>query len=641
MRVGEARHDAAPAEVDALVGDERAVALAHVDAAPDAVARDRERARQREARIARAHAAVVEDHAAEGSPSPRSVAIVCVRAAAPASGRGDRSPHRGVPARPGAGRPRRGARRAVGRPRLSQRDGAERASRSCLRAASRCCSCAATSSARAPRARCAASSRSRRCARCPRRSPRSACPSGCASGSSSTCCRRRPTCATRRCCRAPSCVDCMPALWAARSRKSEWEVTRIRAACAQSQAAMEYAPQVLVPGRPECDVLSELGHHMRMHGHEGTIRFRGINSEFFFGQVLAGESGGRARADRDAAARARALGGPGPRPVAAAAARGRRGRRRHLRAVRGLRLGPDAHVLRAATPIRCCSRPTTPAAASLPSASRCCARGRRGARSSSARSRWRPRPGHAERFMGAGDGRVKFVGHCIGLELNEPPYLARGYGAARDRQRRRDRAQARVHRARRRGRREQLSDRRRTARCSSPERPRSRSSRDRRRPLPSPLRGAGGHRARARRLEPDGLGAGGGRRARVVPRERRGPRARGRAGPGRQSLGDRAGRGGGPVRRGRLAPRLGRRRRRLRRCPRRGGRARRGRGRAPRRRRAHGRSRWARWSTRKARASARRSSARARCAASSTWTPCSRARIPRATSCATWPRCAA
>ena len=29
--------------------------------------------------------------------------------------------------------------------------------------------------------------------------------------------------------------------------------------------------------------------------------------------------------------------------------------------------------------------------------------------------------------MGAGDGRVRFVGHCIGLELNEPPYLAHGY----------------------------------------------------------------------------------------------------------------------------------------------------------------------------------------------------------------------
>ena len=35
--------------------------------------------------------------------------------------------------------------------------------------------------------------------------------------------------------------------------------------------------------------------------------------------------------------------------------------------------------------------------------------------------------GHGERFMGAGDSRVRFVGHCIGLELNEPPYLAHGY----------------------------------------------------------------------------------------------------------------------------------------------------------------------------------------------------------------------
>jgi Xaa-Pro dipeptidase len=85
--------------------------------------------------------------------------------------------------------------------------------------------------------------------------------------------------------------DCMPALWSARSRKSEWELERIRAACAQTQAAMEHAPGLLVPGTPECDVLTQLAHHMRLSGHEGTIRFRGINAEFFFGQVLAGESG--------------------------------------------------------------------------------------------------------------------------------------------------------------------------------------------------------------------------------------------------------------------------------------------------------------------------------------------------------------
>ena len=82
VRVGEAGHDAAAAEVDALVRDERAIALAHVDAASDAVARDRDRARERKPGIARAHAAVVEDHAAEGSPrrcSPSLSSAPCCR----------------------------------------------------------------------------------------------------------------------------------------------------------------------------------------------------------------------------------------------------------------------------------------------------------------------------------------------------------------------------------------------------------------------------------------------------------------------------------------------------------------------------------------------------------------------------------
>jgi Xaa-Pro aminopeptidase len=35
--------------------------------------------------------------------------------------------------------------------------------------------------------------------------------------------------------------------------------------------------------------------------------------------------------------------------------------------------------------------------------------------------------GFGEHFMGHGPTRVRFVGHCIGLELNEPPYLAHGF----------------------------------------------------------------------------------------------------------------------------------------------------------------------------------------------------------------------
>ena len=221
-------------------------------------------------------------------------------------------------------------------------------------------------------------------------------------------------------------ADCMPALWSARSRKSEWEVTRIRAACAQSQGAMEYAPQLLVPGRLECDVLSELGHHMRLHGHEGTIRFRGINSEFLFGQVLAGESG--------------AVPGPTETPLhgpGLSTAQGRGPSRRPLREgdsvvidISGLSEGyvsdqtrtffvgrADPLLLEAYATCRrilaeCAAllRPGTPGGAVY----------ERGLEIAS-------EAGHGERFMGAGEGRVKFVGHCIGLELNEPPYLARGY----------------------------------------------------------------------------------------------------------------------------------------------------------------------------------------------------------------------
>ena len=221
-------------------------------------------------------------------------------------------------------------------------------------------------------------------------------------------------------------ADCMPALWSARSRKSEWELTRIRAACVQSQGAMEYAPQLLVPGRLECDVLSELGHHMRLHGHEGTIRFRGINSEFLFGQVLAGESG--------------AVPGPTETPLhgpGLSTAQGRGPSRRPLREgdavvidISGLSEGyvsdqtrtffvgrADPLLLAAYDTCRrilaeCVEllRPGTPGGAVY----------ERGLEIAN-------EAGHAERFMGAGEGRVRFVGHCIGLELNEPPYLARGY----------------------------------------------------------------------------------------------------------------------------------------------------------------------------------------------------------------------
>jgi Xaa-Pro dipeptidase len=221
--------------------------------------------------------------------------------------------------------------------------------------------------------------------------------------------------------------DCMPALWSARSRKSEWELARIRAACVQSRLALEYAPELLVPGRLEVDVLSELGHHMRLHGHEGTIRFRGMASEFFFGQVLSGENG--------------AVAGPTETPLhgpGLSTAQGRGPSRRPLRDgdvvlidVSGLSEGYVSDQTRTffvghADPVLLAAYETCRLILA-----ECAAMLRPGTPGSAVYERAlaiASEAGYGERFMGAGDGRVRFVGHCIGLELNEPPYLAHGYG---------------------------------------------------------------------------------------------------------------------------------------------------------------------------------------------------------------------
>ena len=288
VRVGEARHDAAPVEVDALVGDERAIALAHVDAAADAVARDGERARQGERRVAGAHAAVVQDHAAEGSPSLSSASVL------PPPPPADELARRIAAFQAGLQRDGLDAALIVQSADLVYLSGTAQNAHLVVPADGR------AAAARAPRPRAGAGRERadpRRAVHLAARAAgraRVARPDGHdpARASSSTCSRPRPTSATASSCRPPMPADCMPALWSARSRKSEWELdAHPRSPASRRRLAMEYAPQLLVPGRLECDVLSELGHHMRLHGHEGTIRFRGINSEFLYGQVLAGASG--------------------------------------------------------------------------------------------------------------------------------------------------------------------------------------------------------------------------------------------------------------------------------------------------------------------------------------------------------------
>ena len=83
--------------------------------------------------------------------------------------------------------------------------------------------------------------------------------------------------------------DAMPAVWAARAARARGSSI----ACARPAPRCSCARGAPCPrrvGRAEADVLSDLAAVMRAHGHEGTVRFRGLNGEFWFGQVLAGPS---------------------------------------------------------------------------------------------------------------------------------------------------------------------------------------------------------------------------------------------------------------------------------------------------------------------------------------------------------------
>lgn len=219
--------------------------------------------------------------------------------------------------------------------------------------------------------------------------------------------------------------DAMPAVWAARAPKSPWELERVRAACSQGTAALQALPELVRVGLSEADLLTSLADRMRAHGHEGTVRFRGLNAEFWFGQVLGGPSG--------------AVPGPSDTPLGGpglSASQGRGASRRPFAAgdaivvdVTGLAEGyvsdqtrtvflgdPDPRLSAAYDTCRAilaaCEEllvPGTPSSALY----------ERGLEVAS-------EAGLDAHYMGYGPDRVRFVGHAIGLELNEPPALARG-----------------------------------------------------------------------------------------------------------------------------------------------------------------------------------------------------------------------
>lgn len=86
-------------------------------------------------------------------------------------------------------------------------------------------------------------------------------------------------------------IDISYALRLLRAVKSEWEITQIEEAGRIYAALLEYVPTILHPGMTEIELEGLLEAKARILGHETMPRTRAFGFEFHFGGVVAGPQG--------------------------------------------------------------------------------------------------------------------------------------------------------------------------------------------------------------------------------------------------------------------------------------------------------------------------------------------------------------
>ena len=85
-----------------------------------------------------------------------------------------------------------------------------------------------------------------------------------------------------------SFTDISPVVRQVRAIKSNFEILCIKDACAQIAAVVQKVPALFVSGMREIDLAAEIEKELRKAGHPGYLRVRGFNQELTMGQILSG-----------------------------------------------------------------------------------------------------------------------------------------------------------------------------------------------------------------------------------------------------------------------------------------------------------------------------------------------------------------
>jgi len=221
-------------------------------------------------------------------------------------------------------------------------------------------------------------------------------------------------------------VDATPLIRRVRMIKSAYEINLIKTAADQQQAVFERAREFIREGITDLELAAELEFCARKLGHQGLIRMRGFNSELFYAQIFSGSDGAvPSYADTP-------LGGRGLNPSFGQSA-GLKRIARNEPIIVDFGSCSDGYL---------CDQTRVFAIGSLPE------RLRKGyddmrriqekmAEISVPGVPWGViytecldlaiRMGHGNNFMGAAGSQVSFIGHGLGVEIDEYPFIARGF----------------------------------------------------------------------------------------------------------------------------------------------------------------------------------------------------------------------
>ncbi len=221
-------------------------------------------------------------------------------------------------------------------------------------------------------------------------------------------------------------TDASPAIRGLRSVKSPYEVAKIRESAKLAALIVETAAQSLREGITELDLAGRVEAAARRGGHQGVVHMRGWNQEIFYGQLSAGEAAAM-QSFPDVP-----LAGEGPSAASPIGA----GRRRivagepvvldYVAVLDGYMLDQTRTLAIGALPDKF-ARAHDAAVAILrdiQSAIRPGVTPQDLYRRSLERAR---ALGVADAFMGHGALRARYLGHGVGLELDEWPVLAEGW----------------------------------------------------------------------------------------------------------------------------------------------------------------------------------------------------------------------